>query len=49
MRIFSPNILFLHFLIKTEKFILQILMPSFIPALETGDSVSKLETWHPYS
>ncbi len=24
-------------------------MPSFRPGLETGDFVSKLETWHPYS
>jgi hypothetical protein len=24
-------------------------MPSFRPGLETGDFVSKLETWHPYT
>jgi hypothetical protein len=24
-------------------------MPSFRPKLETGENVSKLETWHPWS
>jgi hypothetical protein len=28
---------------------LEVLMSSFDPALETGDIVSKLEIWHPYS